>query len=305
MSNQYVRLQEITDRVVAALAQGTAPWRKPWQGESPAVWSAPRNVRGTRYRGANTLVLALTAHAKGFTSPYWATYRQWAEQGAQVRRGEKACPVYFWARTVIKDRKTGEDTEILLARTYSVFSADQVDGAPERFTPAPPAPAEVDETGRVPEADAALHGYFARAGVTFEEKSGDRAFYQPGSHRIVVPLFRQFPAAGEYYSTVAHEAAHSTGHSSLLDRPSLTGTAGYGSDPYAREELVAEFAAAIVTGALGVASPEADANTVSYLKGWASRIAADPALLYQSASAAQKAADLILGEGADPDATEA
>ena len=42
------------------------------------------------------MCLWAAAEAKGYDSGEWATYQQWQERGAQVRKGEKATTVVFW-----------------------------------------------------------------------------------------------------------------------------------------------------------------------------------------------------------------
>ena len=48
------------------------------------------------YNGINIVSLWVAAEVKGFTTPVWATYRQWSEVGAQVRSGEKSSLVIFY-----------------------------------------------------------------------------------------------------------------------------------------------------------------------------------------------------------------
>ena len=57
---------------------------------------------GKPYRGINTVVLWATAQAEGYPSAVWATYRQWAELGAQVRKGEQCQP-----RGVLEGQRPG------------------------------------------------------------------------------------------------------------------------------------------------------------------------------------------------------
>ncbi len=89
---------------------------------------------GKPYRGVNTIVLWATAQAEGYPSAVWATYRQWAELGAQVRKGERSSPVVFW-KINDKDEQDGAEDGAeddrrsrVFARGYSVFNAAQVDG---------------------------------------------------------------------------------------------------------------------------------------------------------------------------------
>ena len=52
-----------TDRIVAALEQGTAPWVRPWTAASSGM---PRNgSTGRHYNGINVLLLGLVAGTCG------------------------------------------------------------------------------------------------------------------------------------------------------------------------------------------------------------------------------------------------
>jgi hypothetical protein len=62
-------------------------------------------------------------------------------RGWQVRKGEKATPVYFYKLIEIEDKTSdsGQETRrIPILRTFSVFHASQVDGIPALAPPAPP-----------------------------------------------------------------------------------------------------------------------------------------------------------------------
>jgi len=100
------------------------------------VHTSPINaVRKKPYRGINILLMWATAQTKGYTSGTWATYKQWQEKGAQVRKGEKSAHVVFW-KFFDKEQKQESDggkssakgDKIPMARDYFVFNADQVDG---------------------------------------------------------------------------------------------------------------------------------------------------------------------------------
>jgi antirestriction protein ArdC len=99
----------------------------------------------------------------------------------------------------------------------------------------------------------------------------------------------QFNSPAEYYHTFFHEMAHSTGHESRLDRLE---SSGFGSDPYAREELVAELTAAFLSNAHGIFAT-AEENSKAYFKHWAEKLKADKKLIFKASREAQKAFDLI------------
>jgi antirestriction protein ArdC len=48
------------------------------------------------YNGINIVSLWVSAELQGYAAPIWATYRQWAELGCQVRKGEKSSLVVFY-----------------------------------------------------------------------------------------------------------------------------------------------------------------------------------------------------------------
>ena len=72
--------QELTDKIIAALETGTAPWRRPWDKTAGAGATAPVNAAtGHRYRGINLFVLGTSPLA--MSDPRWCSYRQAAERG--------------------------------------------------------------------------------------------------------------------------------------------------------------------------------------------------------------------------------
>jgi antirestriction protein ArdC len=125
---------------------------------------------------------------------------------------------------------------------------------------------------------------------------GDRACYLLGADRIQLPERAAFHSAGALYATWAHEAIHSSGHSSRLARD-LSGGMGEGGDggrAYAREELVAELGAVLLGDRLEIGS--AMANHAAYLGHWVELLKESPRVLLQVLGDARRAADLICPE---------
>jgi antirestriction protein ArdC len=120
---------------------------------------------------------------------------------------------------------------------------------------------------------------------------GDQACYLPQSDRILLPQPAAFHSAAALYATWAHEALHSTGHPSRLGR-NLAGA--FGSDAYAREELVAELGAVLLGDRLEIGSPVQ--NHAAYLQHWITLLKTTPALLLRLLGEARQAADLIYPE---------
>jgi len=236
----------ITERIVALLGQGTVPWRKPWKAQT----GLPRNLVSKKlYRGVNVFLL----HAMSYESPYWLTFRQALELGGNVRKGEKACPVVFWKQLEVEDRKTGEPEKIPMLRFYYVFNVAQCDGlrnipgAAIAETPMSPPTKPEEIVAFMPKRPEIKHGM-------------RRAFYSPLEDIVAMPDRQRFDTEADYYSALFHELTHSTGYASRLNRPSITEAEDFGSDPYSKEELIAEMGAAFLCGQAGIAAYAATAQ---------------------------------------------
>ena len=100
--------QEVTDKLIAAIEAGTAPWQRPWQDVAAA--GVPMNGSSSRpYNGVNALLLMMTAQAEGYSDNRWFTFKQANEMGAKVRKGSKSTPVYFFKMLDAKGREVPGD----------------------------------------------------------------------------------------------------------------------------------------------------------------------------------------------------
>jgi len=270
--------ERITDRITALLAQGTVPWHKPWKSTT----GLPRNLISQKpYRGINAFLLL----AMSYESPHWLTFRQATALGGSVRKGEKACPVVFWKQLKIEDKESDETKRIPLLRYYHVFNVAQCDGLKALPAPTEPPtdmPAKPEEIlAKMPQPPIVKHGL-------------TRAFYSPHDDCVGLPDRERFANQEGYYATLFHELVHSTGHEKRLNRASMKESTGYGSNPYCKEELVAEMGAAFLCGEAEIAERIVE-NSAAYIQGWLTQLQNDKTLLVQAAAQAQKAADFILG----------
>lgn len=277
-SDIYAR---VTEQIVAALEAGAGDWRMPWHHDGSSVARPTNAANGKAYRGSNILSLWASAKLQGFSSGLWASYRQWAALGAQVRKGEAATTVVFWKSIEKADDQDGDEESHrrLFAKGYSVFNLHQVDGyAPEELG------ALCDEQ-RIAVADA----FHTNLGITTLHGGGE-AFYMPITDTIHIPAFAQFEDPHAYYSTLFHEALHATGAKHRCDR-NLSGR--FGSEAYALEEICADLGAAMVMAQLGLAhSPRAD--HASYIAHWIRILKAAPRAIFTIASKSQAAVDWML-----------
>ena len=116
--------QRVTDEIVQAIEKGAGKFMMPWHD----IEGSPRNAStGSAYHGINTLVLWAAARNRGYASWHWATFRQWQDLGARVRKGEKATAVVFYKQMPIRaeDAKTGEEVEDFEIRRPNVLSVQR------------------------------------------------------------------------------------------------------------------------------------------------------------------------------------
>lgn len=280
--------QAVTDRILELLDQGTVPWRQPIKNASGH--GLPKNlISDKEYRGINVFLLAVTAWAEGYDSPYWLTFKQAKARDAHVRKGEKGSLVIFWKQYATKDNKTGDPISVPVLRHYKVFNAQQCEGLE--------LPAALEsETVETPfepiiEAMSIVDGYEEPPRIKHQ---GNRAYYRPSDDLVRMPDPVDFENSESYYATLFHELVHSTGHTKRLDRGIDTKLASFGSSDYSKEELVAEMGAAFLAAASGISPPTIE-QSAAYIESWMKKLKGDKKLVVQAAGAGQKAADWIIG----------
>jgi antirestriction protein ArdC len=287
----------ITNRIIKALEVGTVPWQKPW-GASGG-W--PRSMStGKRYEGINVLLLGLTAEERSFSSPWWGTFDQIAALGGHVIEGQnqkqgKGATTITFVRTGERDGDetdpdTGEPKRVQYSvrRAFRVFNAAQCEGLPDRFYPQPGSREILAGPQTV------LDKYLSHGGPRLDHIPGDRAYYRTdGSDRIVLPLRVQFKSPAHYYATAFHEATHSTGAPTRLNRPGIVQFDHFGSGRYAKEELVAQMGAAMLLAETGLDDPDLFDNSAAYVQSWLKALENDNSLVISAASQAYKALELI------------
>ena len=288
--------QEVTDRIIAMIEAGAAPWRKPWTTPRlPSVPALPSNaVTGQSYHGINVLMLLPLSML--FGDPRWCSYRQAEARGWQVRHGERGTPICFYKlleilpedredlRGMVDEGEEGRRTIPLLRRS-TVFHASQIEGIPtleEAYGAGEPLPEAVWD------GETHLEALLARSGATIDHR-GYRAYYQPSEDRIVLPPRARFLSAEAYYGTAFHELGHWTGHERRLNRPFSFNRS---APDYAREELRAELASAFLNAELGC-HHDLDEHA-AYLAIYLDLLRRDKKEIFRAAKDAQAIADLIL-----------
>ena len=198
---------------------------------------------------------------KGYNCPLWLTYKQAAELGGQVRKGEKGSLVVYantFTKTGTDEQGAEVETEIPFMKGYTVFNAEQIDGLPAHFY------ATVAPLNNAIERLESAERFFANTKATIQH-GGNRAFYSPDRDIVQMPELQTFRDAESYYATLAHEMTHWTRHPSRLDRD--LGRKRFGDAGYAMEELVAEIGAAFLCADLGI-TPETRDDHAAYIASW-------------------------------------
>jgi antirestriction protein ArdC len=264
----------VTQRIIDELEKGAAPWIKPWNAGA----SEDQNIISKQpYQGINRLILGMS----GYTTPLWASYKQWQQLGANVKEGEKGTMIVFYSpivKTTIRDNDPNPEKDVYhCLKTYYVFNAAQVEGIEfesvkpslENFNPVPALEDRIQKTGAL-------------------IKHGDsRAYYRPSEDFIGMPDKNTFKSESHYYATVLHELTHWSGAKHRLDR---TKGARFADAAYAFEELVAEMGAAFLCQDYKI---EGDLRHADYIGSWLKCLRADNKAIFNAAALAQKAANYI------------
>ena len=274
--------QEVTDRIIFDMESGSLPWEKSWDGSKRVSLTIPRNATTNRpYRGINILML-WGLHA----DPRYCTYKQARDAGGSVKKGEHGYSIVFYTPLNIKDKQTGEEKKIPLLKNYTVFHISQTEGC-SFPTPNTDDPIIPEDTAELIEA--------LKINLT---NGGDQPCYIPSLDQLRMPYSQDFKCTDNYRATLYHEIGHWTGHKTRLDRNMRN---SFGSQQYAREELVAELCGAFMCAEFNIPYQTQHA---SYLASWLSVLKEDKRAILQAASAAQKAVDYIRSQILGAETTE-
>jgi antirestriction protein ArdC len=189
--------------------------------------------------------------------------------------------------------------DLMFAKHAVVFNVQQCSGL-EKFLESRPLPSQAKRAEH--ELDEQLQrivGGMEKTGLRIEHRPQDRAFYSPGTDRIVLPMISQFHDVSEYRSTLLHELGHATGHESRLKRDLGN---GFGTKAYAREELVAELASAFMAAHTGI--ERKDDQHAAYIASWLDVLKSDNGKLnkhaiFEAAREADRACEYMIEKAAE------
>lgn len=218
ITNQIVKsIQDVIDGKEKLL-----PWQKPWRG------GKINYITGKSYRGINTFLLPEEGEYITFTQ--LSKLRE-KDPSIKLKKGCKKHMVVYW--NIVK-KEDEEETTYPIIRYYYVYHINDIEGVESKMKP------YGHKTNE--EIEQIVKGYQIRTSLPIEYiNNSDRAFYSPSKDYVSMPKKEQFKDIEEFYATLFHELAHSTGHSSRLNRFSSANVSFFGSETYSKEELVAEL----------------------------------------------------------------
>lgn len=273
MSSLDDSLQAVVDDLLSTVdSVDPSTWKPCWQ----QIDVLPHNaLTGNRYAGSNIIFLWSAQLRRGYTRPVWATYKQWAQLGGQVRKGERGSHGIKWV-TVADKEHPGTDRTRLVPNVFTVFNVAQQDGALVETD-------EPDLLEPIPEFERWL------APIPVKLSRGNPAYW-PGADTVTMPDRSEFVDDVHWMGTFAHELAHWTGAKDRLNRDFGN---RFGDSTYAMEELVAEMSSAFTCARLGVHTPALREDHAKYLGHWVSKLREQPRILLTVAQAAERATSFL------------
>ena len=290
--------EELVKMYVDALKREEIPWRKGWDDGSPY-----NPTSKTKYRGINSLLLAISNSINQYSDPRWATFSQIKKNNWHLKKGSVGQKIEIWKIWNIETKEwmdvreynkrfleTPEDEKETFIKkhrwaikTYTVFNYSCIEGVPKLEQKAQfkddQCLNEICETMSNNMNLVVEHGY-------------TKACYKPSLDKVCLPDKLAFNSLEDYYSTRLHEVAHASGHETRLNRNMNN---GFGTEDYAREELIAEIASSFMMADLNVdGSTEQYDNHAAYIQSWIQVIENEPEELFKAIDSATKVADYCL-----------
>lgn len=276
----------VTQRMIRMIEEtGKLPWVRPWTNRGMAV----NYITQKPYRGINQFL----------TEPgeEYASYKQIKKAGGSIKKSEtkKYTIVTYWLWTKKKGKEDTDEGEEKSGKKfavpfyYKVWKISQCEGLKSKRKDV-----ETFDHDPIQEAENIKDDFFSQINAPGLGFGPGRAMYVPSIDVINTPPIEDFMDVERYYSTMFHEMAHSTGHATRLNRMGIVQFDKFGSEQYSKEELIAEFTAAMLCGVAGIENKTIE-QSVAYVQSWMQRLKEEPKLLMVAAAQAQKASDWIQG----------
>lgn len=306
-------------------------WKKPWFTEGSLSWPKNLSGREYNGMNALMLMMHCEKNGYklpvfctfdrvaglNFTKDKQGKRQQVKGKGGEVLpqvsilKGEKSFPVFITTFTVVnketKERVNYDDYRQMSEelrqqynvypklQVYNVFNVSQTnlqEARPELYKKVEEScmqskPMEMGDDYSFPPVDKMIKedGWICPIKPLF----GDSAYYSISKNEIVIPEKKQFKDGESFYSNLFHEMTHSTGAEGQLDRIKPT---SFGSEEYAREELVAELTAALTAQRYGM-TKHLKGDSAAYLKSWLDSLKESPQFIKTTLMDVKKASSML------------
>jgi len=268
------------------MESGKLDWSRGW---SIAALLPQNPVSGVTYNGGNRFRLMYDAMMNGYDDPRYMTYVQAQQKGWQVKRGAKGrlCEKWIFEKMEEQENKeTGRKEKVVVSLAHPmvsyfyVYHASDIEGIVPYVSP-----------NKDHSLNEMIDLLIRASPCQVKEMMQGKAYYSPSDDTIVMPPRAFFDTDADFIKTLAHEEGHSTGAQWRLNRQIKN---SFGTEDYAREELVAELCSLFLTADLGLPTDGKVAeNTAAYLQSWIKALKKDPDVLFTASSDAEKAAGMI------------
>src|SRR5574344_1890422 len=306
-------------------------WQKPWFTEGTLSWPKNLSGREYNGMNALLLMMHCEKNGYklpifctfdrvaglNFTKDKQGKRQQAKGNGGEalpqvsILTGEKSFPVFITTFTVVdketKERVKYDDYRQMSEeqrqkynvypklQVYNVFNVSQTnlqEARPELYKKVEEScmqskPMEMGDDYSFPPVDKMIKedGWICPIKPLF----GDSAYYSISKNEIVIPEKKQFKDGESFYSNLFHEMTHSTGAEGQLDRIKPT---SFGSEEYAREELVAELTAALTAQRYGM-TKHLKGDSAAYLKSWLDSLKESPQFIKTTLMDVKKASSML------------
>lgn len=277
--------KKLVEEIINRIEKQGLEWKKGWTPEMLLPKNPSSNVT---YKGRNILKTFNAALVNEYNDPRWVTFKQAQDEGWKIKPGAKSIILEKWIfekEEKQKNPETGKEEKVKIKldtpvpNYFRVFNARDVEGIP----PLDLKPLEKNETLRIAEE------FIKSSKVPIIETAQPDAFYTPSRDKILIPLRETFESQESYLATVLHEMVHSTGKE--LNRDIIN---TFGTEKYAKEELVAELGAMMLQGKLGIKLEDNHIdNHGAYLQSWIKVLKNDFNELFKASIEAEKASELL------------
>lgn len=214
-------------------------------------------ITGSNYNGGNVMNTLIDKMYNNYYSFDYVTFKQAKDNDLKMKKGSKACPVYFY--TQYKKGEENEEQSFLVMKSYSVFNLDCFDLTDEQKK-------KYSQIKRIDKNTVKTKNKkleILKELPTFEITSVGRAFYVPSLDSIHMPELKAFKNVNHWNEVFLHELTHWTGHDSRLDRK-LKGKTS--TIDYSKEELIAELGSFFLCLDLGIKKDLESGS--AYLRGY-------------------------------------